>query len=63
MNDYVQRSGYIASNRLELSDLAVGDYVTIDGNSKIVVGGTVANAVGIVTAVDADDVAFIKLLI
>lgn len=59
---YVQKGGYINSNTLELSDLSVGDYVTVDSNGVIETGGTAENAVGVVTR-EKTGVAFIKLLI
>lgn len=59
---YVQRCGYIASNYLGLTGLAVGDYVTVDNSTHLVTaGGTSSNAVGVVKAVDSDGIAYIQL--
>lgn len=60
---YVQRPGFIASDRLGLTGLVLGDYVTANSSGAIVSGGTASNAVGIVQAVDGDGTAFIRLLI
>lgn len=59
---YVVRNGYIQADRIGLSNLSIGDYVTIDSTTKKVVsGGTSANAVGVVTHIDATGSAFIRL--
>ena len=58
----VQTDGYINSNILGLSGLAVGDYLTIDNTGKVVSGGTSANAIAKVTFVN-DGVAYAKLMI
>lgn len=61
---YIQRSGYVSSVILGLGNLSAGDYVTADaGTNRVVAGGDVANAVGIVCAVDDDGIAYIRLLI
>ena len=58
----VQTDGYINSNILGLSGLAVGDYLTIDNTGKVISGGTSANAVAKVKFV-SDNVAYAKLMI
>lgn len=61
---YVQTTGYIASNYLGLTGLAVGDYVTVDSSTHLVIaGGTAANAIGVVEAVNSNGIAYIKMLI
>lgn len=61
---YVQRSGYISSIILGLTGLYVGDYVTVDASTNLIVdGGTAVNAVGIVKVVDNDGAAYIKLML
>lgn len=60
---YVQKCGYIASNLLGLTGLAIGDYVTVNGSGIVVSGGTASNAVGVVKAVDEDGIAYIYMLI
>ena len=62
-NTVIQTSGYINSNTLGLTGLAVGDYLTIDNTGKVVSGGTVDNAVAVVKMVDSDNVAYAKLMI
>lgn len=59
---YVQKSGYISSDRFNLDDLSVGDYVTIDTNGLIVGGGTKENAIGVVKRIE-NGKGYIKLLI
>ena len=59
---YVQKNGYISSDRFNLDDLSVGDYVTIDTNGIIVGGGTKENAIGVVKRVGSG-IGYIKLLI
>ena len=59
---YVQRSGFVCSKHIGLSSLSIGDYITIDGTTKKAVsGGTSSNAIGVVTAVESDGTAFIRL--
>ena len=60
---YVQKCGYIASNYLGLTGLAIGDYLTVDNSGSVVTGGTASNAIAIVKAVDSDGVAYAQLLI
>ena len=60
---YVQTEGWLNSNTLGLSNLSVGDYLTIDANGSVVSGGTSANAIAIVKHVNANGVAFAKRLI
>lgn len=62
-NTVIQTSGYINSNTLGLTGLAVGDYLTIDNTGKVVSGGTADNAVAVVKMVDSDSVAYAKLMI
>ena len=62
-NTIVQTYGYINSNTLGITGLAVGDYLTIDGTGKVVSGGTSENAIAVVKVVDASGVAYAKLLI
>lgn len=62
-NTVIQVSGYINSNILGLTGLAVGDYLTIDNTGKVVSGGTADNAVAMVKVVDNDGVAYAKLVI
>lgn len=59
---YVQKSGYINSNILGLSNLSVGDYLTIDGSGNVVSGGTSSNAIAKVKTV-TDGVGYAKILI
>lgn len=59
---YIQKCGYIASGLLNLSGLSIGDYITVDSSGSVVTGGTMSDAIGIVTAVDSD-IAYIKMLI
>lgn len=60
-NTIVQISGYINSATLGLADLAVGDYLTIDGNGAVVSGGTSANSIAKVVFVDENNTAYAKL--
>lgn len=61
---YVQTTGYIASNYIGLTGLSVGDYVTVDSSTHLIIaGGTAANAIGIVEAVNSNGIAYIKMLI
>lgn len=59
---WVQRQGYINSNVLGITGLAVGDYITLDASGVCVGGGTAENAIGIVDCV-SNSVAYIKLTI
>lgn len=66
---YVQRTGYINTRILGFSGFSRGDYVTIDSNNALALGGTSANAVGQITFVSQDSdttdngIGFIKLMI
>lgn len=60
---FVQTKGWINSNVLNLSGLAVGDYLTIDSSGNIVSGGTVTNAIAQVKFIDENNIAFVKLMI
>ena len=66
---YVQRTGYINTRILGISSFSIGDYITIDGNNKLVTGGTSSNAVGQITFISDDSdgtddgIGFIKLFI
>lgn len=59
---YMQKSGFISSAFLGLSNLSVGDYVTVDSvTKKVVSGGTASNAIGVVVATESNGTAFIKM--
>ena len=58
---YLQRSGYLPSNKIGLASLSVGDYLTID-NGHIATGGTRSNAIAVVTNI-SNGKAFAKMLI
>ena len=58
---YIQREGYVASNILGLSGLALGDSITVDSNNMLVSGGSAGNRVGVVKAVDENGIAYIHL--
>ena len=58
----LQVSGYINSNTLGISGLAVGDYLTIDSNGAVGGGGTAANAIAKVILVDENGIAYAKLM-
>ena len=66
---YIQRTGYINTRILGMTGFSLGDYITIDGNNKLVQGGTSSNAVGVVTFISNDSdqtdqgIGFIKLLV
>lgn len=60
---FVQTKGWINSNVLNLSGLAVGDYLTIDSSGSVVSGGTVSNAIAQVKFIDENNIAFAKLMI
>ena len=53
--DYIQTDGYIQGSRLGLSNLSVGDFVTVDNNMKLASGGTSSNWVGVVKYTDSND--------
>jgi len=60
----VQSSGYINSNILGLSGLAVGDYLTIDTSTGAVIsGGTESNAIAKIKYVDSNSIAYAKLML
>ena len=59
---YVQKTGFIAANKLGLTGLSLGDYVTVDANNEITAtGATAANAVGVTAYVDEDGVGYIRM--
>ena len=61
--DYIQTDGFIHAKAIGISSgLSVGDYITVDGNMKLIGGGTSANAVGVVKYTDSNDNAQILLL-
>lgn len=61
---YIQTEGYISSVILGLSGLSVGDYVTVDASTHLIVdGGTANDAVGVVQMVGTSGDAYIKMLI
>lgn len=61
-HSYVITSGYLQADRIGLTNLSVGDYVTIDSTTKTVVsGGSASDAIGVVTAIDATGAAIIKI--
>ena len=53
--DYIQSNGYIQGKRLGISSLSVGDYITVNSDMKLVSGGTVSNAFGVVRYTDSSD--------
>ena len=59
----IQISGYINSNTLGLSGLAIGDYLTIDSEGTVISGGTASNSIAKVVFVDENGVAYAKLTI
>ena len=60
---YVQTEGWLNSNTLGLSGLSVGDYLTVNsGTGAVEGGGTAENAVAQVRFVDADGVAYAKII-
>lgn len=65
IHTYVQRQGYIAAQVLGLTNLSVGDYVTLDASGIVTTtGATASNAVGIVeTIADNTGTAFIKMIV
>lgn len=66
---YVQRTGYINTRILGMTNFSLGDYVTIDASNKLVLGGTAGNAVGVITFISRDSdsvdtgVGFIKMTV
>lgn len=60
-HSYVQRCGYVCAELINLSGLSIGDYVTIDQNTKKVIIGTANNAIGCVVWIDAQGGTMIKL--
>lgn len=60
---YVQTDGWINSNTLGLSGLSVGDYLTINTSTGAVESGTSSNAIAQVKYVDANSVAYAKLML
>lgn len=61
---YIQKGGYINSNILGMSNLAIGDYITVDSSGVLTTtGATEANAVGIVTNIDEHGIAYMKMLV
>ena len=59
---YVQYTGYLPANVVGLEGLAIGDYVTVDENARLILGGSAERCVGIVTAVEDNGRAHIRLL-
>ena len=59
---YVQTEGWLNSNTLGLSNLSVGDYLTINTSTGAVEVGTASNAIAQVKHVDSDSVAYAKLI-
>ena len=53
--DYIQTDGFIQGDRLGISNLAVGDYVTVDADMVLTSGGTASNAFGVVKYTDSND--------
>lgn len=61
---YIQRGGFINSNILGMSNLSIGDYITVDTNGVLTTtGATSSNAVGIITNIDEYSVAYMKMLV
>ena len=60
--DYVQTEGFIKSDKLSISGLSIGDYVTVDSDMIVTSGGTASNAVGVVKYVDSNSNAYIWML-
>lgn len=61
---YIQRGGFINSNILGISNLTVGDYITVNSSGVLTTtGASASNAVGIVTDVDEYGVAYMKMLV
>lgn len=59
---YVQAEGWVNSNTLGLSNLSVGDYLTVNTSTGAVEVGTSANAIAQVRHVDSDGIAYAKLM-
>ena len=59
---YVQTEGWLNSNTLGLSNLSVGDYLTVNTSTGAVEVGTASNAIAQVKHVDSDSVAYAKLI-
>ena len=58
----IQTAGYINSNILGLTGLAVGDYLTVDQNGNVISGGIADNAIAQVKLVESNGVAYAKLM-
>lgn len=58
---YIQTEGWVNSDTLGLTGLSAGDRIGIDANSAVTKVADDAEAIGIVTFIDSDDVAHIRL--